>query len=31
MDDVPLPLRPSLEGARAAVVTVRALRDRLSA
>jgi len=29
MDDVPLPLRPSLEGARAALVTVRALRDRL--
>ena len=31
MDDVPLPLRPSLEGARAALVTVRALRDRLRA
>jgi len=33
MDDVPLPLRPSLEGggARAALVTVRALRDRLGA
>ena len=31
MDDVPLPLRPSLEGARAAVVTVRALRNRLGA
>ena len=29
MDDVPLPLRPSLEGARAALVTVRALRERL--
>ncbi len=31
MDDVPLPLRPSIDGARAALVTVRALRDRLSA
>ena len=31
MDDVPLPLRPSLDGARAALVTVRALRDRLGA
>ena len=31
MDDVPLPLRPSLEGARAALTTVRALRDRLGA
>jgi formylmethanofuran dehydrogenase subunit B len=31
MDDVPLPLRPSLEGARAALATVRALRDRLGA
>jgi len=31
MDDVPLPLRPSLEGARAALVTVRDLRDRLRA
>jgi len=29
MDDVPLPLRPSFEGARAALVTVRALRERL--
>jgi formylmethanofuran dehydrogenase subunit B len=31
MDDIPLPLRPSLEGARAALVTVRALRERLGA
>jgi len=31
MDDVPLPLRPSLEGARAALATVRALRVRLGA
>ncbi len=31
MDDVPLPLRPSLGGPRAALVTVRALRDRLGA
>ncbi len=31
MDDVPLPLRPSLEGARATLATVRALRDRLRA
>ena len=31
MDDVPLPLRPSLDGARAALVTVRALRARLGA
>jgi len=31
MDDIPLPLRPSLEGARAALVTIRALRDRLGA
>jgi formylmethanofuran dehydrogenase subunit B len=31
MDDIPLPLRPSLEGARAALITVRALRDRLGA
>ena len=31
MDDVPLPLRPSLEGARATLATVRALRDRLGA
>src|SRR5713101_1279709 len=31
MDDVPLPLRPSLEGARAALATVRALRDWLGA
>jgi len=31
MDDVPLPLRPSLQGARAALATVRALRDRLGA
>lgn len=29
MDDVPLPLRPSLEGVRDALVTLRALRDRL--
>ena len=29
MDDVPLPLRPSLDGARAALVTVRALRERI--
>ena len=31
MDDVPLPLRPSLEAPRAALATVRALRDRLGA
>jgi formylmethanofuran dehydrogenase subunit B len=31
MDDVPLPLRPSLDGPRAALVTVRALRERLGA
>ncbi len=31
MDDVPLPLRPSLDGARAALVTVRALRARVGA
>jgi formylmethanofuran dehydrogenase subunit B len=32
MDDIPLPLRPSLgSGARAALVTVRALRERLGA
>ena len=29
MDDVPLPLRPSFEGARAALVTIRSLRERL--
>jgi formylmethanofuran dehydrogenase subunit B len=29
MDDVPLPLRPSLEAPHAALVTVRALRERL--
>ena len=31
MDDVPLPLRPSLEGARTARTAVRALRDQLGA
>jgi formylmethanofuran dehydrogenase subunit B len=31
MDDVPLPLRPSLEAPHAALVTVRALRERLRA
>jgi len=31
MDDVPLPLRPSVDGARAALVTVRALRDQMGA
>jgi formylmethanofuran dehydrogenase subunit B len=29
MDDVPLPLRPSLEAPHAALATVRALRERL--
>ncbi|MFL5576856.1 MAG: hypothetical protein ACJ79S_12890, partial [Gemmatimonadaceae bacterium] len=29
MDDVPLPLRPSLEGPPAAVDVVRALRERV--
>src|SRR2546426_4680313 len=29
MDDVPLPLRPSLEAPRTALATVRALRERL--
>jgi formylmethanofuran dehydrogenase subunit B len=31
MDDVPLPLRPSLEAPHAALATVRALRERLGA
>ena len=31
MDDVPLPLRPSLAGERSALDTVHALRDRLGA